>query len=118
MVATADLSFSLRAWIGGEWPWAPSLLSGDMPKKWGPWVAATLQSGVNLGVCWRASPVIFFQNSNPRWIFLSASCGATDAVGSGAPCRTGEWQRARGHVRPGTRIMDLFADPCAPPRSK
>jgi predicted MFS family arabinose efflux permease len=36
--------------IGGEWAVGACLLSETWPKAWGPWVAAVLQTGVNLGV--------------------------------------------------------------------
>src|SRR6266446_7268133 len=57
------LSFFAHAWwhllifrflaalgIGGEWAVGASLLSGTWPRKWRPWIAATLQSGVNVGI--------------------------------------------------------------------
>lgn len=36
--------------IGGEWAVGASLLSETWPARWRPWLAAVLQSGVNLGV--------------------------------------------------------------------
>jgi MFS family permease len=36
--------------IGGEWAVGASLLSETWPRRWRPWVAAVLQTGVNLGV--------------------------------------------------------------------
>ena len=36
--------------IGGEWAVGSSLLSETWPKRWRPWIAAVLQSGVNIGV--------------------------------------------------------------------
>ncbi len=36
--------------IGGEWAVGASLLSETWPKTWRPWLAATLQTGVNVGV--------------------------------------------------------------------
>ncbi len=36
--------------IGGEWAVGSALLSETWPRKWGPWVAAVLQTGVNIGV--------------------------------------------------------------------
>src|SRR5689334_6074986 len=36
--------------IGGEWAVGSSLLSETWPKRWRPWIAAVLQTGVNLGV--------------------------------------------------------------------
>src|SRR5262249_31980200 len=36
--------------IGGEWAVGASLLSETWPTRWRPWIAAVLQSAVNLGV--------------------------------------------------------------------
>lgn len=36
--------------IGGEWAVGSALLSETWPRRWRPWVAATLQTGVNIGV--------------------------------------------------------------------
>src|SRR4051812_11840509 len=57
------LSFFVQTWwqlmicrfisalgIGGEWAVGSSLLSETWPKKWRHWIAAVLQTGVNIGV--------------------------------------------------------------------
>src|ERR1043165_2982022 len=36
--------------VGGEWAVGASLLSETWPRKWRPWIAAVLQSGVNIGI--------------------------------------------------------------------
>src|SRR5438132_4267965 len=36
--------------IGGEWAVGASLLSETWPKRWRPWIAAVLQTGVNVGI--------------------------------------------------------------------
>src|SRR3954453_1849959 len=36
--------------IGGEWGVGASLLSETWPRRWRPWIAPVLQTGVNLGV--------------------------------------------------------------------
>lgn len=36
--------------IGGEWAVGASLISETWPRRWRPWMAAVLQTGVNLGV--------------------------------------------------------------------
>src|SRR5947209_189023 len=36
--------------IGGEWAVGAALLSETWPRRWRPWIAAVLQTGVNLGV--------------------------------------------------------------------
>src|SRR5256885_5753007 len=57
------LSYAAQAWwqllvfrfvaalgIGGEWAVGSSLLSETWPRRWRPWIAAVLQTGVNIGV--------------------------------------------------------------------
>src|SRR6476660_6941586 len=44
------LRFLAALGIGGEWAVGASLLSETWPTRWRPWMAAVLQSGVNLGV--------------------------------------------------------------------
>src|SRR5437016_8062516 len=61
--AFTGLSFFAQSWwpllifrflaalgIGGEWAVGASLLSETWPRKWRPWLAAVLQSGVNIGI--------------------------------------------------------------------
>src|SRR5687767_14127739 len=61
--AFTGLSFFVTTWwqllicrflaalgIGGEWAVGASLLSETWPKKWRPWIAAVLQTGVNVGI--------------------------------------------------------------------
>src|SRR5712675_1802156 len=59
--------------IGGEWAVGASLLSETWPKSWRAWIAAILQSGVNLGVM-LASLANFLLASlvsrEPRYLFL------------------------------------------------
>lgn len=43
--------------IGGEWAVGASLLAETWPKSWRPWLAAVLQTGVNLGILLAASVV-------------------------------------------------------------
>ena len=64
--------------IGGEWAVGSALLSETWPKAWRPWIAAVLQSGVNIGVLFACVTVWgvaeFFSRANqtydPRWVFL------------------------------------------------
>src|SRR5258706_7937529 len=44
------LRFLAALGIGGGWGVGASLLSETWPKKWRPWIAAVLQSGVNIGI--------------------------------------------------------------------
>jgi MFS family permease len=56
--------------IGGEWAVGASLLSETWPRQWRPWLAAILQTGVNLGVM-LASLAYFLLAAYPhRYVFL------------------------------------------------
>ncbi|MFM7320076.1 MAG: MFS transporter [Armatimonadota bacterium] len=55
--------------IGGEWAVGSALLSETWPKQWRGWIAAVLQTGVNLGVL-LATLTTFLMASTPRWVFL------------------------------------------------
>ena len=61
--AFTGLSFFAQTWwhllifrflaalgIGGEWAVGASLLSETWPRRWRPWIAAVLQTGVNVGI--------------------------------------------------------------------
>jgi MFS family permease len=60
--------------IGGEWAVGASLLSETWPKAWRPWLAAILQSGVNIGVLSGAAFVGLLVAKMPggseRYVFL------------------------------------------------
>jgi MFS family permease len=77
------LSFFAQAWwhllifrflaalgIGGEWAVGSTLLAETWPKKWRPWTAAVLQTGVNLGVLVACAAGILLGGLHPKWIFL------------------------------------------------
>ena len=57
--------------IGGEWAVGSSLLSETWPKAWRPWIAAVLQTAVNLGVMLAyAATYAFAGVSSQRYVFL------------------------------------------------
>jgi len=60
--------------IGGEWAVGASLLAETWPKAWRPWIAAVLQSGVNLGILFAAGLVgvlsVVLPPHSERWVFL------------------------------------------------
>src|SRR5213082_1389260 len=77
------LSFFAQAWwqlllfrflaalgIGGEWAVGASLLSETWPAKWRPWIAAVLQSAVNIGVLLARFAVFVLADFPPRTVFL------------------------------------------------
>jgi hypothetical protein len=55
--------------IGGEWAVGSSLLSETWPARWRAWVAAVLQTAVNIGVL-LACAANYFLSSNHRAVFL------------------------------------------------
>src|SRR5712692_4832390 len=56
--------------IGGEWAVGASLLSETWPRRWRPWIAAVLQTGVNLGVMLAAGATFLMSSLPPRYVFL------------------------------------------------
>src|SRR5512137_1336509 len=81
--AFTGLSFFAQTWwhllifrflaalgIGGEWAVGSTLLAETWPKKWRPWTAAVLQTGVNLGVLVAVVAGNLLAGEHPRWIFL------------------------------------------------
>ncbi|MCX5644368.1 MAG: MFS transporter [Phycisphaerae bacterium] len=56
--------------IGGEWAVGSSLLSETWPKRWRPWVAAVLQTGVNIGVLIACLTVYLLAPLPKRYVFL------------------------------------------------
>jgi MFS family permease len=56
--------------IGGEWAVGASLLSETWPKKWRPWIAAVLQTGVNIGILGAGLTISLMAKSPPRYVFL------------------------------------------------
>ena len=56
--------------IGGEWAVGAALLAETWPKSWRPWIAATLQTAVNLGVLLACLAGWLLAHQSPRWIFV------------------------------------------------
>ena len=99
--------------IGGEWAIGASLLSETWPRAWRPWLAAVLQSAVNIGILVAAAAVwLLSRLPHPpaeRYVFL---IGVLPALGVFWIRRQvpepEEWTRAHNAaaVQPG--ISDLF----------
>ena len=81
--AFTGLSFFAQSWwqlllfrfvaalgIGGEWAVGSALLSETWPRRWRPWIAAVLQTGVNLGVLLACLTTYLMADLNPRYVFL------------------------------------------------
>lgn len=94
--------------IGGEWAVGASLLSETWPKKWRPWIAATLQSAVNCGVLLACLSGALLKGHPPQWIFLVGVLPAfiTLWIRRAVP-ETDEWTEARKGQRT-PRISELF----------
>src|SRR5689334_1834497 len=56
--------------IGGEWAVGAALLSETWPRRWRPWLAAVLQTGVNIGVMLAALANFLLAGFSPRYVFL------------------------------------------------
>ena len=56
--------------IGGEWAVGAALISETWPRKWRPWMAAVLQTGVNLGVMLAGLATYLLASYPNRTVFL------------------------------------------------
>jgi len=99
--------------IGGEWAVGSALLTETWPKAWRPWIAAVLQTGVNIGVIFACLTVFVLADANPRYVFLVGILPALLVfwIRRYVP-EPEEWHKAKTrarHQEPG--IMDLFRGP-------
>ncbi len=119
------LSFLATAWwhlfifrflaalgIGGEWAVGASLLAETWPRKWRPWLAGTLQSGVNVGIL--AASLAYYVIARlglpNRTVFLVGILPALLVfwIRRAVP-ESAEWHAARAeNTRTEPRIADLF----------
>ncbi len=56
--------------IGGEWAVGASLLSETWPRHWRPWIAAVLQTAVNIGVLFATVAGVLLSGYADRTLFL------------------------------------------------
>lgn len=100
--------------IGGEWAVGASLLSETWPKRWRPWIAATLQTAVNVGVLLACLAGYVMKGMNPRWIFLVGVLPALLVLWiRRAVPEPEEWHTARESAGKAPGIVDLFRGPVA-----
>lgn len=96
--------------IGGEWAVGASLLSETWPKRWRPWMAAVLQTGVNLGVMLAGLAIFLLAAFPSRTVFLVGVLPAFLVLWiRRAVPEPEEWHSAKqqaGHVEPG--FLELF----------
>lgn len=96
--------------IGGEWAVGASLLSETWPRHWRPWMAAVLQTAVNIGILVASIAVFFMAALPPRTVFLVGVLPAFLVLWiRRAVPETEEWSEAarRKHHRV-PPVMDLF----------
>ncbi len=99
--------------IGGEWAVGASLLTETWPRNWRPWIAAVLQTGVNLGVIFGATVVAqlsgVLSGGHERYVFLLGVAPALLVFWIRRHVPEPEaWQRAEeivGHRNPGAREL-------------
>jgi MFS family permease len=99
--------------IGGEWAVGASLLAETWPRRWRPWMAAVLQTGVNLGVMLAGLANFLLAAYPPRTVFLVGVLPALLVlwVRRAVP-EPEEWQGAKrrsAHAEPG--FLELFRGP-------
>ena len=121
--AFTGLSFFAQTWwhllifrflaalgIGGEWAVGASLLSETWPRRWRPWIAAVLQTGVNVGILGAGLANVILAAAPPRYLFLVGVLPALLVfwIRRAVP-EPEEWRSAKEqahHHEPGVR--DLF----------
>jgi MFS family permease len=107
------LRFLAALGIGGEWAVGSSLLSETWPRRWGPWLAAILQTAVCLGVMLASLANLLMARVPNRYLFLVGVLPALLVLWiRRAVPETEEWQGARrlsAEAVPG--FLDLFRGP-------
>ncbi|MGD9720993.1 MAG: MFS transporter [Pirellulales bacterium] len=96
--------------IGGEWAVGAALLSETWPRRWRPWLAAVLQTAVNVGVLVASLAALAMAQLPYRYVFLVGILPAllTLWIRRAVP-ETEEWhtaQQSSGERLPG--VFDLF----------
>ena len=119
------LSYAAHAWwqllvfrflaalgIGGEWAVGSSLLAETWPRRWRPWIAAVLQSGVNIGILLAAATVYGMADLPPRNVFLVGILPAFLVfwIRRSVP-EPEEWTEAREKASRAAPVSDLFRRP-------
>jgi MFS family permease len=98
--------------IGGEWAVGSSLLSETWPKRWRPWIAAVLQTAVNLGVMLAYLATWLLAPYHPKWVFLVGVMPALIVywIRRAVP-EPEEWTTAKSAVTKHPSILELFRGP-------
>jgi MFS family permease len=95
--------------IGGEWAVGSSLLSETWPKRLRPWIAAVLQTAVNLGVLMAYVAAWVLAPYHPKWVFLVGVLPAILVfwIRRAVP-EPAEWQAAKSAATEQPSIAELF----------
>jgi MFS family permease len=99
--------------IGGEWAVGSSLLCETWPKSWRPWIAAVLQTGVNLGVMLAyVATYLFAGFTTQRYVFLVGILPALIVfwIRRAVP-EPEEWHAAKSAATAHPPMSDLFRGP-------
>jgi predicted MFS family arabinose efflux permease len=99
--------------IGGEWAVGAALLAETWPKGWRYWLAAVLQTGVNIGILLAGVTTHLMAGLPNRYVFLVGLAPAllTLWIRRAVP-ETDDWQRAKqASAGEEPRIADLFRGP-------
>jgi len=96
--------------IGGEWAVGAALLAETWPTAWRPWLAAILQTGVNLGILFGALAVpIVAGLTSERFVFLLGVLPALLVFWIRRQVPEPEaWERAEAAARTAPRVRELF----------
>ncbi len=121
--AFTGLSFVAQAWwhllifrflaalgIGGEWAVGASLLSETWPRHWRRWIAAVLQTGVNVGILGAGLANFILAAAPPRCLFLVGVLPALLVfwIRRAIP-EPAEWREAKSKARQNPpRVRELF----------
>src|SRR5262249_39332663 len=99
--------------IGGEWAVGASLLSETWPSRWRPWMAAVLQTAVNLGVMLAGLANFLLASFPHRSVFLVGVLPALLVLWiRRAVPETAEWHQAKLESRSDApQFSDLFRGP-------
>jgi len=95
--------------IGGEWAVGASLLSETWPKRWRPWIAAVLQSGVNVGILMAVLANLLMAAQPPRYLFLVGILPAFLVlwIRKAVP-EPEEWHAAKAATQDNPPVRELF----------
>lgn len=96
--------------IGGEWAIGATLLSETWPRHWRPWLAAVLQTAVNVGVMLAALVALLAGAGHHRYVFLAGVVPALLVVWiRRAVPESEQWKKDKeGMVEAAPRFIELF----------